>query len=458
MADIDKKTRKELYEGATAINREHLKEDRGEAWLGMSQCARNTPGYEFAKGQYEDAVRQLKSAPATKVTKEPDLYSRDNPNVSWLLDVAAASNITLPISRVNPHQAQERLLKHELFMEKRLDKNAAKGVTQTRDLGGSFQSASGTPMNTRGLSDVSASLGQTFVPPSWISSMWVEGTRAASVFARLLKSIPLPDGVTSIILPTVLDSSDPYGPPAELEPIVGGLTGTGYLTSKVVIMAGTTKLSQVLVDRGPNLDEIMVQNSLQGYAQALDYLLVNGDNSGDGITGEPLGIRSIVPTANYLTDSGTYSAGALVSDIADVAQLVATNRRRTPTEILLYTPRWFGLAGSSDSVNEPFLRPGIGNTVTGSSDPFGPLLNLPVYLTYAVGDAGADDGYDAAFVIRSQDMILWEGTPRFQFMPEAGGQDLTNLFQWHTYISASLNRFPYSIGYVSGSAWTFPPA
>jgi hypothetical protein len=213
-----------------------------------------------------------------------------------------------------------------------------------------------------------------------------------------------------------------------------------------------------VIDRGPAIDEILLNDSVSGYAESLDYELINGDGSGNGITGELLGLNNIVPSANLVTDSGSYSAAGLVNDLGNAAELVATNRRRPPTAVLLYTPRYFSLVGGNTSVGESFLLPGLGTEVKQSSDAFGPLINLPVYLVYGVGDAGSDVGYDAGFVVRPQDFLLFESpTPKFSFLTEgAGAESLTGLWEYHTYVASALGRFPYGIGKASGVAWTYP--
>jgi hypothetical protein len=436
-------------------SRKALQQLRDKALLAMGETAdKSGAPFEFARSQYNDAVRDLKQLGGVERIKTPDIYSAESEH-SFFLDMASQTAV-LPFARVNPAQARERLIQHETVdVVKHVQKRANAGISQIRDLGGRFETASGQPVSKRAISDVSSGYGWS--PPRWLENLWIEGTRAASVFAKMCPTVPLPDGVSSVILPQVLQSTDPYGS-SELQQVVGGLTQTGYITCPVRSFSGITKLSQIVIDRGPAIDQILLNDSLSGYAEAVDFECVMGDGTGDSFGGELLGINSIVPTANLVTDSGTYSAVALINDLGNAAELVASNRRRPPTAVLLYTPRYFSMMGSNDAVGDSILLPGLGTDVKQSSDAFGPLINLPVYLCYGVGAAGSDVGYDAGFVVRFQDMLLFESpTPKFSYLVDgAGASTLTGIWEYHTYLASALHRFPYSIGKTSGVAWTYP--
>jgi hypothetical protein len=444
-----------------------LEQTRDDALVAMAQYADN-PGdaasFEYARMTYSEAVRSIKDLPDTRVSFEPNMYDVTSRN-SFFVDIAAASSPT-PVHGVTQHDALDRLTKHQTVdVDHRRTSQNASALYKGQSVGAIFNSSAGGPLSQRDLTSgnlVSGGFG-TFTPPAWLESAWVAATRATSVFARITPTFDLPDGCESISVPRVLTSSDVGPQDAEDTPPEGqGIVATDYITSPVRILGGISLISQTLFDRGPLIDEIIINDAAAGYAESLDQELLVGTGLGNGITGQLLGLLNI-PNICTQTYTATGTSAGRVHAISQVAATVATNRRRSPGCIFLYGPRWFELAGTvtGASNDELFLRPGLGYDLDGgqyaqSSDPVGPLLGLPVYLPYAVGFCGAEDTQDAAFVVRPQDFILWESpAPSFSWMPETYGAQLTVTFQWHTYVAAQLNRFPYGIGITQGTGWTF---
>lgn len=468
---------------------------RDDSLIAMAEYAdKDGASFEFARSEYDQHRRTLKALPKPKgvssVRDKPIYQPFTGPD--FLRDLAVAAGAFDP--QVRTEDAQERLMRHSLVdaaeARDKADKHSrgqarAYGFTLDGDNLGtdpwSGEPIYGgiTPHSTR--EQLQEQTGVTFralgttgagsqlLPPVFLSDQVVAAMRSASPLFKNVPTLTLPGSCLGVTIPAILGSANPEGQTTEnTQTVPDGVEATGYIgqantqtlasliTCPVRMFATVTRVAQQVYDRSDaNLESILTEDAGFGFAEQASAELVLGTGEGDGITGQLLGLASIVPDSHIITDSGSFSAKAALADLAAAAQAVSIDRRRPPTAILLDPSTYFALVGGSDSTNEPTLRPGTGAVVTQSSDAFGPLLNLPVYLEYAAAFAGLESGQVGAFVVRFQDLLLFmDPLPRVSWQPEgAGANTLTGIYTWHTYLASALQRYPYGIGYVSGAAW-----
>lgn len=249
-------------------------------------------------------------------------------------------------------------------------------------------------------------------------------------------------------------------PPQTLNP------GTDEIVSKVATFAGDVLVSQQLYDRGGAFSEaIILKDFGENYGEALQSQLMNGSGS----NGQLLGLREVsttpvngVPGARvvtYTTNSPTVPE--LVKRIAECAGQISDTRKRSPSAIFMRGGRWFDIAGTADSDEEPHLRPGVGSVPTEPDvGPYGPLAQIPVFHDNTIpATLGAGANQDAIVLARCSDVILLEDPlgPRFTAYPttnEAG--ELTVVLSWHHYVAALTSLYPSAIGTVAGTGLVYP--
>jgi hypothetical protein len=106
------------------------------------------------------------------------------------------------------------------------------------------------------------------------------------------------------------------------------------------------------------------------------------------------------------------------------------------------------------------MRPGAGYLPATLDDagPVGPLAGLPVYMSGGVpSDLGAGRNQDTALTVRGPDLYLLESDPYFQAIVEGqGAEELTVYLGYHHYTCFIPDRYPSSIGSVTGTGFVVP--
>jgi HK97 family phage major capsid protein len=87
----------------------------------------------------------------------------------------------------------------------------------------------------------------------------------------------------------------------------------------------------------------------------------------------------------------------------------------------------------------------------------GTLLGLPVYLDANVPtNTGAGTNQDTIIVGRFSDLVLFEGQQRAEAFTQTKADTLGILFRLYNYAAIVTERFPKSIGLVTGTGLVTP--
>ncbi len=287
------------------------------------------------------------------------------------------------------------------------------------------------------------------VPPAWLMSQYIGLPRAGRSFANLVQRQPLPGGTDSINIPKILSGTSTGIQVADNTAVVQvDLTDT-FINAPVRTIAGQQSLALQLIDQSPiAFDEVVFSDLAADHDRELDRQTL----SGTGASGQVLGALSTpgigsVPIAT-LDIKGYF--GALASAI----NTVNTTRFLPPDVIVMHPRRWAHLLTLLDTANRPLFVPsengptnaaGVLTNVAAESV-VGRCCGLPIVIDANVPtNQGAGTNEDVIVVMRSSDLVLWEGGIRMRALPETKAQTLTVVLQVYSYLAFSAARYPQSV-------------
>ena len=227
------------------------------------------------------------------------------------------------------------------------------------------------------------------------------------------------------------------------------------LDISVVTIAGQQNVSRQAIERGTNVDSLVMADLVSAYHTKLDAL-VNAEllaSAGQSVT---------------YTDASP-SVAELYPKLLDAVQKVQTTFFGGPNVIVMHPRRLAWILAALDSTNRPLAVPTpngpMNATATGSSGVvYGnsgySIAGFPVLTDANVSIiAGVGDNQDTIFVGNTQELHLWEqgsGEPmmlRFE-QPKAAELDVTMIV--YGYAAYTANRYPNAWAAISGTGLVTP--
>lgn len=303
--------------------------------------------------------------------------------------------------------------------------------------------------------------GGYFVPPLWVMQDWIALARAGRAYANLVPTEALPAGTDSINVPKVSSGTSTAIQTADNASVSETDLDDTSVSAPVRTIAGQQSVAIQLLDQSPvNFDEVIFSDLVADYATKVDLQVI----SGSGSNGQVLGVRGTdsIETISY---TGTASAAALYSKVADAVQRVHTLRFMPPTVIVMHPRRWAYLLAATDENGRPLVVPGPGNPQNAmatlgevaSQGVVGQLHGLPVVVDPNMPAAlGSGTNEDVIHVLRASDLRLWESGIRTRVLPEVGSGTLTTRLQVYGYLAFTAARYPKSVVEIGGSALAAP--
>ena len=353
------------------------------------------------------------------VENEPKTYRPDAPH-SFFRDVYKATLHAEP-------EARERLDRHTKEMK-----------VEERDI------------------STTVTAGGNFVPPAYLGELFAEFPRAGRPFADVLPKQPLMAKGMNITIPRITTGTTVSTIITENSTTVSETDIVeALITIHVNTFAGQQDVSQQLLDRSdPGIDSVIFADLREAYDQYLDTQLI----SGTGANNQHLGVRAVSSPNTVTYTDATPTAAELVPPIYNAIQLVASNRYASADTILMH-PRRAAWLASNLSSTFPLFQLGALNQASGTQNN-GMVENiggLRVVLDANVGVLyGAGTNQDEVYVLRTADMILWEGPLQARVLPEVGSGTLTVRLQLFAYSAFASARQPKSISISSGTGLTAP--
>jgi len=353
------------------------------------------------------------TAPA-RVKNEERTYSKNSKN-SFVADAFAAQFS-------NDFAAKERLARH--MNEERVER---------RDV---------TSANFAGL-----------VVPQFLTELAAPFARAGRPFADIARKHELPAAGLTISISKVTTGSA-VASQTEGAAVQETNMDDTKLDVSVVTLAGQQNVSRQALERGTNIDSLVMADLVSAYHTTLDSTIVATlvSEAGQSVT--------------YTDASPTVAE--LYPKLLDAVQKVQTTFFGGPNFILMHPRRLAFILAALDSTNRPLAVPtpvamnsvanGNGGVVYGNSGY--QIAGFPVLTDANVTTtAGAGTNEDVIIIGNSQEAHLWEqgdGSPmmlRFE-QPKAAELDVTMVV--YGYSAFTANRYPNAFAKISGTGLVTP--
>jgi HK97 family phage major capsid protein len=388
---------------------------------------------EARMADLQTQVRDVAPRPTggARVTSEPEVYRRGS-QVSYFRDLMRAQTRT----GEGISQATERLLR-----------NSRQFADQVRNA---------PEAQTRALTTTDGA-GGDFVPPLWLISQFIELARPGRVTADLINNQVLPGGTDSISLPRLATGTAVAQQATQNTAIQNTDATTNSVTANVLTLAGGQTMAQQLLDQSPiNMDEILLADLAADYAVKADVFVISNNAT------NAVGLISAAGT-NVTYTSGSPTIALLYSKMADAIQQVHTTRYMPPNAIVMHPRRWAYFLSATDNSSRPLVTPDTSFNPIASSNGVissarvGTLQGLPVYTDPNIPtNLGAGTNQDPILILRTDDVIFYESTPRSEASIQPGFMSLSVNLRFYRYVALHASRFPKSVVVINGTGLVAP--
>jgi HK97 family phage major capsid protein len=232
------------------------------------------------------------------------------------------------------------------------------------------------------------------------------------------------------------------------------------LDVNIVTVAGQQNVSRQALERGTNVDSLVMADLVSSYHTSLDKL--NVDTSATSLT------ATITQVITY-TD-GSPTVAELYPKVADAIQRIQTNFFAGPNFILMHPRRLAFILAAVDTQNRPLAVPvpnfngqpafasGNGAPVYGNSGYT--MLGLPIITDANVRtNNGAGLNEDVIIIGNTQESHLWEqgdGAPMMLRFEQPKGAELDVQMIVYGYSAYTANRYPNAFALIGGTGLVAP--
>ncbi|WP_030342268.1 phage major capsid protein [Streptomyces californicus] len=359
------------------------------------------------------------------VVSEPTTYRKgDLSGASWVRDMTAVA------------------LRSDTDAAQRLQRNTREVAHETRAL------------------STTDSAGGTFVPPLWLVNEAVTLARGARVVADQVRKLPLPPGTDSISLPRVATGTSVAEQTTQNTAVSNTDATTDSVTANVATIAGQQVVSQQLIDQSPvNMDDVLLADLTAEYALKLDTFVISNNAT------NKRGLLNVSGANAVAYTDASPTVGELYAKGADAIQQIHTGRFLAPDKVFMHPRRWAWFTAALDTAGRPLVVPtanmpqnvlaAMGDVV--SEGFVGTLQGLPVYVDPSIPiNLGTGTNEDRIIVLRSSDVILYEGVLRAEAFRETKADQLSVLLRVFNYAALHSERCPKAISVISGTGLLTP--
>jgi HK97 family phage major capsid protein len=373
------------------------------------------------------------------VTSEPETYRRGG-QTSYFRDLfrAQVKGDTSSIERLarNDREVSDRLERIARGAEEALAGLEARALSTTDGAGGEF------------------------VPPLWMVNDYIELARGGRVVADQVRPMALPPGTDSISLPRMVTGTATAEQTTQNTNVQDTDATTGSVTANVATIAGKQVVSQQLLDQSPlNMDQILLADLAADYAIKADQFVINNNAT------NKVGLLNVSGLNAVTYTDASPTTAELYPKIADGIQQVHTGRFLPADKVFMSPRRWAWFTAALDTAGRPLVVPSANmpqNVLAAMganvSEGFvGTLQGLPVYVDPNIPlNLGAGTNEDRIIILRSTDVIFFEGTPQAEAFRETKAEQLSVLLRFYNYAALHASRYPKSISVISGTGLITP--
>lgn len=390
---------------------------RGEVERIEAEIAREAELSELTARTAPTAAR----GPVARITSEPEVY-RKGGSESYFRDLTLAN------------------IRNDRSSFGRLERND-RMTLEARALNGNVDGAGGE-----------------MVPPLWMVQDFVELARAGRVFADNLNVQALPGGTDSISIPKIATGTAVGAQATQNSNITETDATTTSITAGVETIAGQQTLSVQLLEQSPvNMDAIILGDLAADYATKFDVFAMSNNAAGK------LGVLNVAGINAVTYTDATPTMAELYPKIGDGIQRVHTGRFLPPSKVFMHPRRWAWALVQVDSQGRPLVVPaalamnaaGVQQGVV-SQGFVGTIQGLPVYVDPSIPITLGGGTEDIIIIARTEDILLWEGTPKAEAFRETKAAQLSVLLRFYNYAAVQGGRYPKSISTIGGTGLAAP--
>ena len=303
------------------------------------------------------------------------------------------------------------------------------------------------------------------VVPQYLVDLYAPLARAGRPTADVSRKHQLPPQGISAVLSRITTGTSVAAQTSQNTAAVSTDMDDTTLTVDVFTIAGQQSVSKQALQRGYNIENIVLADLIRAYHTKLDDLIINGTGS----NGQPLGLKSMTTGILVTYTATTGTVAGLYPKIADAIQQIQSNVYISPTHVLMHPRRLGFLLAGLDSQNRPLVVPTAYNPVnaigTGSGYPaYGSntgysILGLPIVTDANIAtNVGASTNQDTIFVIDANESHLFEegnGDPQYVTFEEPNGKVAINIVMYG-FGAYTSERYPNAIAQINGTGLAAP--
>jgi len=303
------------------------------------------------------------------------------------------------------------------------------------------------------------------VVPQYLVDLYAPLARAGRPLADVSRKHQLPPQGVSAVLSRITTGTAVAAQTSENTAAVSTDIDDTTLTIDVFTIAGQQSVSKQALQRGYNIENIVLADLIRAYHTKLDSLIINGT----GANGQPLGLSGITTGILVTYTATTGTVAGIYPKIADCIQQIQSNVFVSPTHVVMHPRRLgFFLAGL-DSQNRPLVVPqtynptnamgtGAGISQYGANSGYS-ILGLPIVTDANITTtAGAGTNQDTIFVVDANELHLFEegnGDPQYVLFEESTGKVAIQIVMYGFGAFTAL-RYPNAIAQINGTGLATP--
>jgi HK97 family phage major capsid protein len=314
-----------------------------------------------------------------------------------------------------------------------------------------------------------AGAGGTFAPPAWLVDQFIALARPGRVSADLMDHQPLPSGVSSINLPKVASGATTGIQATQNSALSDTAMTTTSVSSGISLIGGKQIISlQLMQQSGIPFDRVILGDLAADYAKQLDLQVLAGSGASAQLRGwlNAANVGStIFTTASPALTSAT-AANSFYNKVVAAATAINVARYRPATACVMHPNRWAWCLEALDTTTRPLvITEGNSFNAAGTSagvvaqGSAGQIAGLPVYLdanvTTTTG-AGSATNQDLVYVLRADDLTLWESDLQVESFDATYADNASVLFRCMAYSAMIPDRYAGSVNLISGTGLVAP--
>ncbi|MFE4701459.1 phage major capsid protein [Streptomyces sp. NPDC056738] len=314
-------------------------------------------------------------------------------------------------------------------------------------------------MEARALTTTDGAGGE-FVPPLWMINDYIALARGGRVVADQVRPMGLPSGTDAISLPRVATGTAVAEQTTQNTAVQNTDATTNSVTANVTTIAGQQVVAQQLLDQSPiNMDQILLADLAADYAVKADTFVINNNAT------NKVGLLNVSGLNAVTYTDASPTTAELYPKVADAIQQIHTGRFLPGDKIFMAPRRWAWFTAAVDTAGRPLVVPSANMPqnvlaamgVVASEGFVGTLQGLPVYVDPNIPvNLGAGTNEDRIVILRSTDVIFFEGTPQAEAFRETKADQLSVLLRFYNYAALHASRYPKAISVIAGTGLVTP--